>query len=239
METTENLHFLAVTHNPALIGLIQGFVRQGNYTVDIVATGAQGFKAIIAGRPDLVFLDAALPDIDALSWLGILREMREGKDLSVIAAAEKLGAEDTARFFELGADDCILFRHCDPREFSARMRATLRRHTPAAEREIPALVLGPVGLDSSRHRCLVAGKEIILRPREFELLEMLMRKAGRVLNRPYLLECVWGMASSANTRAVDVTVSRLRKALGPKAAAWVESVDKFGYRFSDPGKIAR
>ena len=239
MEQKQNQLFLAITQNPSLLGLIQGFAKQANCTVDIAATGAQGFKSIIAGRPDLVFLDIAVKDIDALSWLGILREMREGKDLSVIAAGEKFGAEETARFFELGADDCILFRHCDPREFSARIRATLRRHTPAAERVIPALTLGPVELDSSRHRCLVAGKEVVLRPREFELLEMLMRKAGRVLNRPYLLECVWGMASSANTRAVDVTVSRLRRALGPKAAAWVESVDKFGYRFSDPGSMVR
>ena len=78
-----------------------------------------------------------------------------------------------------------------------------------------------------------------LRAREFELLEILMRKAGRVLSRPYLLESVWGMSSSANTRAVDVTVSRLRKALGEKAAGWIDSVAKFGYRVRDPDDIAR
>ena len=78
-----------------------------------------------------------------------------------------------------------------------------------------------------------------LRAKEFELLEILMRKAGRVLARPYLLESVWGMSSSANTRAVDVTVSRLRKALGKKAAVWIDSVVKFGYRFRDPADLAR
>ena len=94
-------------------------------------------------------------------------------------------------------------------------------------------------MDPGRHRCYVGGKEVELRPREFELLEILMRKAGRVLSRPYLLESVWGMSSAANTRAVDVTVSRLRKALGGKAGKWVESVEKFGYRLCDPDEISR
>ena len=235
----ETPSFLAITDNPALIGLLQGCARQGDYHLEVINTGAHGFKAIIAARPDLVFLDIAIPDIDGLSWLGILREMREGKNLPVILAGEKLGPEELARGFELGADDCIVFRHCDPRELSARIRAVLRRHTAHTEQPAATLSLGPVELDPSRHRCFAGGKEVSLRPREFELLEVLMRKAGRVLSRPYLLESVWGMASSANTRAVDVTISRLRKALGTEAAGWVESVERFGYRFSDPGEITR
>jgi len=236
---TETRRFLAISENPALIGLLQGCAKQGDYILEVVRTGAHGFKAIIAAKPDIVFLDIAIPDIDGLSWLGILREMREGKGLSVIVAGEKLGPEELARGFELGADDCIVFRHCDPRELSARIRATLRRHVAHAEQAAATLSMGPVELDPSCHRCFVGGKEVPLRPREFELLEILMRKAGRVLSRPYLLESVWGMASSANTRAVDVTISRLRKALGGKAAGWIESVEKFGYRFSNPDEITR
>lgn len=165
--------------------------------------------------------------------------MKEGKDLSVIVMGEKLGAEELTRGFELGADDCIVFRHYDPREFSARVRAVLRRRTSNAESHGETLIMGLVELDPSGHRCFVNGKEVSLRPREFELLEILMRKAGRVLSRPYLLESVWGMASTANTRAVDVTTSRLRKALGKIAGRWVESVERFGYRFSDPDEFAR
>ncbi|MCX5785348.1 MAG: response regulator transcription factor [Elusimicrobia bacterium] len=239
MPFIKSLNFLAISDNPAFIGLLQDCAREGGYILDTVKTGAQGFKAIIAHRPDLLLLDTAVPDIGALSWLGILREMREGKDLPVIVAGENPGHEEIAGFFELGADDCVVSRHCDPREFSARIRATLRRHKARADQDIAVLALGPVELDPACHRCFVKGKEVVLRPREFELLEMLMCKAGRVLSRPYLLECVWGMDSSASTRAVDVTISRLRKALGEKAAGWIESVEKFGYRFSDPGKITR
>lgn len=236
---TEERHFLVISQNPALSSLLEDCSRQGGYILETVRTGAQGFKAIIGSRPDLVFLDLAIPDIDGLSWLGILREMREGKGLPVIVAGEKLGPEELARSFELGAEDCLLFRHCDPRELAARVRAVLRRRSAQAEQPAAALSHGPVELDPGRHRCFAGGKEVRLRPREFELLEILMRKAGRVLSRPYLLEAVWGMSSAANTRAVDVTISRLRKALGEKAGRWVESVERFGYRFSDPDEIAR
>ncbi|MBI4350131.1 MAG: response regulator transcription factor [Elusimicrobia bacterium] len=236
---TENGHFLVISANPALIVLLEACSGQAGCLLETAGTGAQGFKALLAAKPDLVFLDIAIPDIEGLSWLAILREMREGKGLPVIVAGEKLGQEELARSFELGAEDCILFRHCDPRELAARVRAVLRRRTAQAEQPSAVLSLGPLELDPGRHRCFAGGKEVRLRPREFELLEILMRKAGRVLSRPYLLEAVWGMSSAANTRAVDVTISRLRKALGGKAGGWVESVEKFGYRFCDPEDIAR
>ncbi|MDO8806672.1 MAG: response regulator transcription factor [Elusimicrobiota bacterium] len=236
---TETRRFLIISENPVLISLLENCSEQGGYLMEAVRTGALGFKALLAARPDLVFLDIAIPDIDGLTWLTILREMLEGKGLPVIVAGEKLGPEELARSFELGAEDCIPFRHCDPRELSARVRAVLRRRAAHAEQPAAALSMGPVELDPGRHRCFVCGKEARLRPREFELLEILMRKAGRVLSRPYLLGSVWGMSSAANTRAVDVTVSRLRKALGEKAGNWVESVEKFGYRFCDPDQIAR
>lgn len=236
---TGTRQFLAISENPALIGLLLACADQDGYRLEVLGTGAHGFKAIITDRPDIVFLDIAITDIDGLSWLGILREMREGKGLPVIVTGDKMAPETLARGFELGADDCIVFRHCDPRELSARIRAVLRRHAANAEQPAATLSLGPVELDRSRHRCFVSGREVSLRPREFELLELLMRKAGRVLSRPYLLESVWGMASAANTRAVDVAASRLRKALGTEAAGWVESVERFGYRFSDPGEIKR
>lgn len=236
---TEYHHFLAISENKALIRLLRDCTKLDDCLLEAVPTGAQGFKSIIAAKPDLVFLDIAITDIDGMSWLGIIKEIREGKGISVIVVGETLESEELARGFELGADDCIALRQCDPRELSARIRAVLRRHAAHEEQPAVTLAMGPVELDPSCHRCLVDGKEVTLRPREFELLEILMRKTGRVLSRPYLLESIWGMASNANTRAVDVTTSRLRKTLGEKAGKWVESVEKFGYRFSNPGKITR
>lgn len=229
--------FLAICDNPALNDLLQAAVQLDGFLLEVVKSGSQGFKSIIEKRPDLLIVDIAIPDINGLSWLSILRQTKEGKDLPVIVAGEKIGPDEMAQAFELGADDCVAFRHTDPRELSARLRAALRRRREYAEETGEPLVIGSVELDPARHRCFAGGVEVVLRPREFELLEILMKKAGRVLNRPYLLESVWGMSGSADTRTVDVTVSRLRKALGEKASSWIESVEKFGYRFRDPKDI--
>ncbi len=234
-----NYRFLAICANPILHELLETCVRQGGYSMDVVKTGSQGFKKIMEYRPDLLVVDTGIPDISGLSWLNILRQMKEGRDIPVIVAGEKIGHEEMAQAFELGADDCISFRHCDPRELSARIRAALRRRLLRDEQADSPLAIGPVRLDTAGHRCFVSGREVYLRPREFELLEILMRKAGRVLSRPYLLESIWGMSRFANTRTVDVTVSRLRKVLKKKASKWIESVEKFGYRFRDPEKIVR
>ena len=214
---TETPRFLAMSENLALIALLRESCIEGGFLLEAAGSGAQGFKSIVASPPDLLFLDIGIHDIDGLSWLGILREMREGKGLPVVVTGENLGPEELARSFELGAEDCIVFRHCDPRELSARIRAVLRRRAAQPEQPAAALSLGPVELDPGRHRCYVGGKEVELRPREFELLEILMRKAGRVLSRPYLLESVWGMSSAANTRARRDVSRPLRRWAGKPA----------------------
>ena len=84
--------------------------------MEVVRSGSLGFKAVTERRPDLLILDVGISDISGLSWLGILRQMKEGRDLPVIVTGENLGHEEMAAAFELGADDCIAFRHCDPRE---------------------------------------------------------------------------------------------------------------------------
>jgi DNA-binding response OmpR family regulator len=134
-----------------------------------------------------------------------------------------------ANAFDWGADDYIL-KGCQIPELLARIRAVLRRRFERAEPSGYAVARGPIALDPSRHECRVRKKIIALRPREFELLEILMRKAGRVLSRHYLLETVWGMNREAGTRAVDIGVSRLRQALGPHGSAWIETIPRFGYR---------
>lgn len=229
-------YFLAVSSNGDYLPALAEVSAQNDAELRPSESGAQAFKAILASPPAVAFLDAALPDISAAAWLTILRSMKEGKNLPVVVIGGRLGPEETAGYFEQGADDCIPLKDCDPRELSARLRAVLRRRYGLPEKEQAPLTAGPVTLDLAAHRCYAGGREIPLRPREFELLEVLVKKAGRVLGRPYLLEFVWGMASSADTRAVDVTVSRLRRALGPKAGRWVGSVAKFGYRFAPPGK---
>ena len=185
------------------------------------------------GHTDLLILDSDLPDMPPMTFLHVLRETRYGRELPVVFVAERKTEESVAQAFALGVDD-YLAKPVDPRELAARARAVLRRKFERAEHWGGALSIGGVEIDPSQRLCVAGGRRIVLRPREFELLEILMRKSGRVLTRPYLLETVWGMSGSADTRAVDAVVSRLRKSLGQRAAGLIQTVSKLGYTFRDP-----
>lgn len=225
---------LAIHQAPDLGALLDSCAVQAGCDVRSVRTGSQGMKELMSAPPDLVVVDMSLPDIDGLVWLHVLRQTKEGRDLPVIVTGARASEEGTAQAFELGADDFICRADCAPSEMLARLRAVLRRRYAREEALSDAISLGPVRLEPSRRRCRIRGKTKELRPREFEVLEILMRKAGRVLSRAYLLETVWGMNRLADTRTVDVTMSRLRKALGKRAGSWIETIERFGYRFRDP-----
>lgn len=184
--------------------------------------------------PDMILIDIALPDIDGLMCLKLLRETKEALRTPIIILSEKYSEEGMAQAFDLGADDYVSYSDLDPKELTARMRTVARRRLERSEHIGVVLESGPILLDTVSHICKVRGATHELRPREFELLEILIRKAGRVLSRAYLLESVWGMSNQADTRAVDVTISRLRQALGRRAGKWVETVERFGYRFRSP-----
>lgn len=178
--------------------------------------------------PDIVIVDNDLPDMEGLTFLKVLRETELGRNLAVILTGRRNSDETVLASFSVGIDD-HLPKPFDMREMIVRVRAVLRRRYERVEHFGSALKVGSIEIDPSQRLCLVAGKRITLQPREFELLEILMRKAGRVLSRVYLLETVWGMRHTAQTRAVDVMVSRLRRRLGGRAGKGIETISKLGY----------
>ncbi len=183
--------------------------------------------------PNLLVLSLDLPDMPGLTLLKVLRDTEYGRELPVIVVAPAKTASSVKDAFELGADDYVV-APVDPRELAARARAVLRRKVQTRESWGTPLALSGVEIDPSQRQCVVKGRRVVLRPMEFALLDTLMRRAGRVLTRAYLLETVWGMSTSAETRAVDVMVSRVRKRLGA-AGRLIETVSKMGYCFRDPG----
>lgn len=197
------------------------------------ASVSEAWKTIFGGEADLLILDLELPAAERLGWFRTLRGADGGERFPVVLAGPEKSDAELAEAFELGADDYVL-KSCDERELLARLKSVLRRRFEKAMVHEGVVKVGAVSLDLSRHVCRVRGKAVPLNPREFELLETLLRKVGRVLSRPYLLEVVWGMSASATTRSVDVSVSRLRKALGPRAGRAIETVERYGYRFRDP-----
>lgn len=202
----------------------------GEFSVRSCHLAREAFEALHLDSPDLVLMDLDLADMDGLSFLSALRETEHGAALPVLVVSSGRAEDAILRAFELGAED-HLAAPFDSREVAARIRAILRRRSERLEPWGPSLELAGVAIDPSARGCLAFGRRVELQPREFELLEALMRRAGRVLSRGWLLETIWGMDRSARTRAVDVMVSRLRRKLGPRAGRRIATVSKMGYCF--------
>ena len=224
---------LLISGEAKFTALVRKRSEMAGYTIDIVAKGVEAMQSIEQSKPDLVFLDTKMPDMEGLAWLKMLRHTETGSDIPVIVASHQKDETEVAEAFEWGADDFIL-KSCDPIELTARIQAVLRRRFEREEQLGYAMTIGSIHLDPARHECRVRDKRVELKARQFELLEILMRKAGRVLTRVYLLESIWGMSRDASTRAVDVGISRLRVALGRRAGSQIETVERFGYRFRLP-----
>lgn len=191
----------------------------------------QVLEALQSTRPpDLLIADSEPADMQGSSFLRAVRDSEVGAGLPLICMGARRSEEAVLAAFQQGIDDFVE-KPFDPREMAVRAKAVLRRRYERLESSGAALKVGCVEVDPSQRRCLVAGKRVILQPREFELLEILMRKAGRVLTRLYLLETVWGMSAKARTRAVDMMVSRLRGKLGARGGRLIETVSKLGYCF--------
>lgn len=230
--------FLSITKDDKWAKKVAGSLAGQSVNCVATASPSGAWTIIGAGEADLALLDLDLPAVERLGWFRMLRRSEDGRLFPVVLASRHKSDAELAEAFELSADDYVL-KSCDERELLARLRAVLRRRF---EKELlfdGVLSAGPVSLDKGRHVCRVRGKALTLNPREFELLETLLNKAGRVLSRPYLLETIWGMSRSASTRTVDVTVSRLRKALGSRAGGWIETIERYGYRFRDPEDSSR
>lgn len=229
---------LAVTADADWSGVVARALSGLPHRLESAAGAAASWDAVAQGRADLLLLDVDLPSLERLGWFRLLRQTEAGRGVGAILAGSRRDDEEVAAALELGAEDFVA-KTCEPAELAARIKAVLRRRSGRDLRHERALKMGAVTLDPSRRRCLVRGAPVALNAREFELLEALMRARGRVLSRAYLLETVWGMSAGARTRAVDVSVSRLRLALGKRGAAWVETVERGGYRFRDPAYFSR
>ncbi len=203
-----------------------------DFQVDVCELGHHALERIRSWEPDILVLDADLPDIPSLTFLRMARAMDRSRSIPVLFVHEGKSEEAAVEAFAAGADDCLA-KPFDLRELHARLMVALRRRYERAEHWGGPLSGGGIEIEPSQRRTQVGERVIDLRPREFEVLEILMRKAGRVLTRPYLLDAVWGGNTTAGLRAVDMAVSRLRKALG-RAGTCVVTVSKLGYVFRTP-----
>jgi len=189
-------------------------LRKEGFEVAVATDGPAGLQAFDRDGADLVLLDLMLP---GLSGTEVCRELRTRSAVPVIMLTARDSEVDKVVGLELGADDYVTkpFSH---RELVARIRAVLRRQSPATEDDSAALEAGPVRMDVDRHLVTVGGTTVQLPLKEFDLLELLLRNAGRVLTRAQLIDRVWGSDYVGDTKTLDVHVKRLRTKIEPDPA---------------------
>ena len=168
-----------------------------------------------------------------MSGTEVCRQLRQRSAVPIIMVTARDSEIDKVVGLEIGADDYVT-KPYSPRELVARIRAVLRRQgAEAAEVMTPTLAAGPVRMDVERHVVTVEGSSVQLPLKEFELLELLLRNAGRVLTRGQLIDRVWGADYVGDTKTLDVHVKRLRSKVEPEPSAprYIVTVRGLGYKF--------
>lgn len=230
--TTNRPRILLVDDEPDLLAELKSLVERAGFQVLTARNGEEALQRITEERPALVVLDVLMPRLDGRE---VLRRLRQAGDWTPVILLTRVGtpAERAISLLE-GADD-YLNKPFEPMELIARIQAVLRRAWPgkpplAACRRLRC---GDLVVDRQARRAQLAGKELPLTPRAFSLLEFLMLHPGEAIARERLLDEVWGWAYPVGTRAVDIRVAELRKALGddPEAPRYIETVVGYGYRF--------
>nr|WP_202891508.1 response regulator transcription factor [Kribbella shirazensis] len=203
-------------------------LRKEGFEVAVAETGPDALDEYDRAGADIVLLDLMLP---GLSGTEVCRALRSRGNVPVIIVSAKDTEVDKVVGLELGADDYVT-KPYSPRELLARVRAVLRRGQDV-ELLPDTLEAGPVRMDVERHVVTVAGTEIRLPLKEFELLEMLLRNTGRVLTRGQLIDRIWGADYVGDTKTLDVHVKRLRSKLekDPSNPQHLVTVRGLGYKF--------
>ncbi|EIV94243.1 response regulator transcription factor [Frankia sp. QA3] len=202
--------------------------REG-FEVGVVADGPSALAEFDRRGADLVLLDLMLP---GLSGTEVCRTLRTRSSVPIIMLTARDSEIDKVLGLELGADDYVT-KPFSARELVARIRAVLRRRSEAEEVAEATLEAGPVRMDVERHVVTVDGNAVTLPLKEFELLEMFLRNAGRVLTRGQLIDRVWGSDYVGDTKTLDVHVKRLRTKIErePGNPRHLVTVRGLGYKF--------
>ncbi len=228
---------LVIDDDRELCELLTDYLSGEGFIVETVNDGRQGADQALIGDYVLVILDVMLPELNGFD---VLREIRQQSKVPVIMLTARGDDIDRIVGLELGADD-YLPKPFNPRELVARIRAIQRRmvtdvQRPAAEK-LTELIVGDVVLNPTNRMVRCAGKNIELTSVEFNLLEVLLTRAGEVISREALVEKVLGRRLSAYDRSIDVHVSALRKKLGHYEGDTerIRTVRSVGYLYSLPG----
>jgi two-component system response regulator RegX3 len=206
-------------------------LRKEGFEVSVAETGTQALTEFDRSGADIVLLDLMLPE---MSGTEVCRQLRSKSQVPIIMVTARDSEIDKVVGLEIGADDYVT-KPYSPRELVARIRAVLRRRSKdiGTQPGPPTLSAGPVRMDVDRHVVTVSGAAVPLPLKEFELLELLLRNAGRVLTRGQLIDRVWGADYVGDTKTLDVHIKRLRSKIEPEPPTprHIVTVRGLGYKF--------
>jgi two-component system response regulator RegX3 len=222
---------LLVEDEPAIAEPLAYLLKREGYDITVAADGGRAIDLFTRVGADLVLLDLMLP---VVSGTEVARRIRATSTVPIIMLTAKDSEVDIVVGLELGADDYVT-KPYSSRELLARIRAVLRRRTEQEDGTDDHLASGPVRMDVGRHAVFVRGRETSMPLKEFELLELLLRNAGRVLTRSQLIDRVWGADYFGDTKTLDVHVKRIRGRIeeDPAEPRLLQTVRGLGYRFED------
>jgi len=220
---------LVVEDEEQLLALLVARLEEEGFRVVAVTDGEEAVRAMPDERPDLVILDLILPQLDGLSVCRWIRKNPETAGTPILIMSGRSEDIDKLVGFEAGADDFVT-KPVSTHEVVARVKALLRRTSQSPP--VRVLRAGALEVDIDRYRVTVAGAEVKLTSKEFELLRSLLEARGRALRREFLMEKVWGYSQIEGiaTRTVDVHIRRLREKLGGEGRR-ILTVRNVGYRF--------
>lgn len=220
---------LIVEDEPSLSEPLAYLLGREGYETTVVEDGAVAVVEFDRNGADLVLLDLMLP---GLSGTEVCREIRTRSNVPIIMLTAKDSEVDIVVGLELGADDYVT-KPYSTRELLARIRAVLRRRVETEDDDEAILESGSVRMDVERHTVMVDGVVTAMPLKEFELLELLLRNAGRVLTRGQLIDRVWGSDYFGDTKTLDVHIKRIRSKIEktPSEPTMLVTVRGLGYRF--------
>ena len=199
------MRILVAEDDEVIADFVSQGLREAGYAVDVASTGPEALKQALDGGYDAAVMDVMLPGLDGLSVIEQLRAKKQRTPVLILSARHTV--DDRVKGLQAGGDD-YLTKPFAFAELLARLQALLRRSAGTTEPTL--LVVGDLTLDLLSRKVERGGRAIELRPREFALLEYLMRHPGRVLSKTMILSHVWGYSFDPGTNVVDVLVSRLR-----------------------------
>jgi two-component system copper resistance phosphate regulon response regulator CusR len=226
------MRILVVEDEKRIADFLSRGLESGGYAVDVAGDGTSAIEMVHAADYDLIVLDLGLPDMDGMAVLKKIRNRKVSPPVLILSARDAI--DDRVKGLEGGADDYLVKPFAFV-ELLARVRVLLRRGQPTPER----LQVGDLSLDCIRRKVTRAGENIELAPKEFGILEYLMRNRGRPLSRTMIVEHVWDMDYDGLTNIVDVYIRHLRSKIDDRwPVKMIQTVRGIGYMLDAPDKTA-